>query len=186
MKRKVALLGDSIRLFGYGKVVPKLLKNEATVFQPKENCKFAKNMLRMLFDLKCDLAECEVIHFNCGLWDVANIVGDGELFSTDEEYLQNLLRIAKALLKITPNVIFATTTPVHPAHEHNKNEDIDRFNALAVPALTALGIRINDLHSLVAEDIEGNICEDKIHLTPLGAERCARQVADAIRAAWNE
>ena len=180
MKRKVALLGDSIRLFGYGKVVPKLLKGKAEVFQPKENCKFSKNLMRMIFDLDPDLKDCEVIHFNCGLWDVANIVGDGKLFSSDEEYVENVLRIAKMLLNITKKVIFATTTPVHPEYPHNKNEDIARFNALVVPKLQELGIRINDLNTLVAEDIEGNICEDKIHLTKLGAERCAKQVAALI------
>ena len=180
MKRKVALLGDSIRLFGYGRYVPALLKKEATVFQPKENCKFAKNTLRMLFDKKEELSGCKVIHFNCGQWDVSDVVGDGILFSTDEEYVENILRIAKALLKITPKVIFATTTPVHPAHPNNRNEDIDRFNALVVPKLTALGVRINDLHALVAEDVAGNICEDHIHLTDLGAKRCAEQVARVI------
>ncbi|MCR4726325.1 MAG: SGNH/GDSL hydrolase family protein [Clostridia bacterium] len=180
MEKKVALLGDSIRLYGYGRIVPKLLKGKAAVFQPKENCKFAKNLLRFLFDLKEDLKGCDVIHFNCGLWDVANIVGDGSLFSTDEEYAQNVLRIATALLKITPKVIFATTTPVNPAYPYNKNEDIDRFNALVVPKLQALGVQINDLHALVAEDVAGNICDDKIHLTELGAKRCAAQVARVI------
>ena len=180
MDKKVALLGDSIRLFGYGRIVPDLLKGKATVFQPQENCKFAKNLLRFLFDLREDLKDCEVIHFNCGLWDVANIVGDGLLFSTDEEYVQNVLRIAKALLRITPKVIFATTTPVHPDYPHNKNSDIARFNALVLPGLEALGVRINDLNALVAQDIEGNICDDKIHLSELGAERCAKQVAAMI------
>ena len=180
MKKKVALLGDSIRLFGYGRYVPSLLKKKATVFQPKENCKFAKNTLRGLFDWKDELKDCSVIHFNCGLWDVADIVGDGKLFSTDEEYVENILRIAQALKKITPNVIFATTTPVHPDHPNNSNEDIDRFNALVVPKLKEMGVKINDLHSLVAEDIAGNICDDLIHLTDAGAKRCAEQVAAAI------
>ena len=61
------------------------------------------------------------------------------------------------------------------------NKDIDRLNALIVPELQALGIRINDLHSLVAQDIEGNICHDDIHLSTLGAKRCAEQVANLIR-----
>lgn len=180
MKAKVALLGDSIRLFGYGPIVPKLLRKKAVVFQPKENCKFAKNTLRGLFDWKEDLKDCDVIHFNCGLWDVADIVGDGKLFSTDEEYAETILRIARALKKITPKVIFATTTPVHPDYPHNKNSDIDRFNALIVPRLLDLGIQINDLHSLVAQDIEGNICEDKIHLSEKGAALCAERVAQVI------
>ena len=186
MERKVALLGDSIRLYGYGRIVPALLQGKAEVFQPQENCKFAKNLLRMLFDLKSELKDCEVIHFNCGLWDVADIVGDGKLFSTDEEYAETVLRVATALLKITPKVIFATTTPVDPAYPYNKNEDINRFNALVVPCLRALGVRINDLNALIAEDIEGNICSDKIHLTEKGAERAAKQVAAFVGAALEE
>jgi len=180
MGRKVALLGDSIRLFGYGRIVPELLKGKAEVFQPQENCKFAKNMLRMLFDLKEELKDCEVIHFNCGLWDVTDIVGDGKLFSTDEEYSENVIRIAAALKKITSKVIFATTTPVHPDYEHNKNADIARFNALVLPKLQEMGVHINDLNALVSEDIEGNICDDKIHLSEKGAELCAHRVAAMI------
>ncbi|MBQ9370492.1 MAG: SGNH/GDSL hydrolase family protein [Clostridia bacterium] len=178
--KKAALLGDSIRLFGYGRIVPELLKGKATVFQPQENCKFAKNLMRMLFDLKDELKDADVIHFNCGLWDVADIVGDGRLFSLDEEYAENVLRIAAALKRITPKVIFATTTPVHPEYPHNDNADIARFNALVVPKLEAMGAKINDLNALIAEDIEGNICDDKIHLTEVGAERAARQVARMI------
>ena len=178
--KKVSLLGDSIRLFGYGPLVPDLLGEEYTVFQPQENCKFAKFTLRGMYDWKAELETSDVIHFNCGLWDVCDVVGDGKLFSSDEEYVENVLRIAKMLLNITKKVIFATTTPVHPEYPHNKNEDIARFNALVVPKLQELGIRINDLNTLVAEDIEGNICEDRIHLTKLGAERCAKQVAAVI------
>lgn len=184
--KKIALLGDSIRLFGYGRIVPELLAGKAEVFQPQENCKFAKNLLRMLFDLKEELRECEVIHFNCGLWDVANIVGDGKLFSTDEEYAGNVLRIAKALLKITPKVIFATTTPVHPEYPHNDNADIARFNSLVLPSLQALGVRINDLNALVAADIDGNLCEDRIHLSEKGARICAERVAAVVAAALDE
>ena len=180
MKRKVALLGDSIRQIGYGPIVPQLLGDGVEVFQPADNCRFAKYTLRGLFDWKDDLKDCEVIHWNCGLWDVCNIVGDEALFSTDEEYVDNIMRIAKALKQITPNIIFATTTPVHPSHPHNKNSDIERFNSLVVPKLKELGVKINDLHSLVAANIEDYICEDLIHLSPKGSELCANQVAKAI------
>ena len=38
---KVTLLGDSIRLIGYGKEVEKLLGDEFEVFQPEDNCRFS-------------------------------------------------------------------------------------------------------------------------------------------------
>lgn len=97
----------------------------------------------------------------------------------DVEYYY--LIIARLLKEITPNVIFATTTPVNPKHPHNKNSDIQRFNALVVPHLQAMGIQINDLHALVAEDIEGNICEDLIHLSAKGIELCSQQVVNEIK-----
>lgn len=34
---KITLLGDSIRLIGYGTVVPQLLGEEFEVFQPSDN-----------------------------------------------------------------------------------------------------------------------------------------------------
>ena len=166
--------------------MPALLGEDVTVFQPQENCRFAKYTLRGMYDWKAELETSDVIHFNCGIWDAGDVVGDGQLFSSDEEYVENILRIAKRLLSFTPKVIFATTTPVNPAYVSVDNKDVDRFNALVVPKLRALGVEINDLHALVAEDIEGNICEDKLHLSPLGAKRCAEQVAKIIRARLDE
>lgn len=47
---KVTLLGDSIRQIGYGTKVPELLGNSFEVFQPNDNCRFIKYILRGLFD----------------------------------------------------------------------------------------------------------------------------------------
>ncbi|MBQ8395082.1 MAG: SGNH/GDSL hydrolase family protein [Clostridia bacterium] len=181
MKKKVALLGDSIRMIGYGTKVPEMLGEAYEVFQPEENCRFVKYTLRMLFDYKEQLKDCEVIHWNNGLWDVSNLYDDGKLFSTDEEYVENMLRVARELKKITPNLIFATTTPVHPEYPYNDNADIARFNSLVVPRLQEMGFKINDLHAVVAADIEKNICEDQIHLSEAGALACAEKVVAAIK-----
>ena len=180
MKRKVALLGDSIRLMGYGQLTTELLGENVEVFSPEDNCRFAKYLLRGIFEWRDILKDCEVIHWNCGLWDVCSILGDDMLFTSDEEYVENIMRIATLLKKITPNVIFATTTPVRENHPHNKNSDIERFNVLVVPKLKELGVQINDLYAIVADDIQGNICDDLIHLSPKGIELCAKQVAEMI------
>ncbi len=181
--KKVVLLGDSIRLIGYGPLVPALLGPEYTVYQPEDNCRFVKYTLRCLFDLRSELSGADVIHWNNGLWDVStNLFDDGGRSFTDEdEYVSNMLRVAGELLKITPNVIFATTTPVHPDYPYNSTDRICRYNALLVPQLQALGVRINDLHTTVAANIPAYICDDLIHLSPAGAEVCAEQVAQAIR-----
>ena len=177
---KVTLIGDSIRQSGYGKVVPKLLGEDVEVFQPSDNCRFAKYTLRGLFDWEKDMRGSRIIHFNCGLWDVCNILGDGKLFTSDEEYVDNMLRIADILLNRYEKVIFATTTPVSLKNIYNKNEDIKRFNDILVPKLQEKGVIINDLYSTVIADLDRFICDDTIHLSEDGIEACSKQVADII------
>lgn len=181
--KKVVLLGDSIRLIGYGTKVPELLGNDYQVWQSEDNCRFVKYTLRCLFDWREDIKDADIIHWNNGLWDTSTGLFDdgGQPFTAEEEYVENMLRVARELKKITPNVIFATTTPVHPEYSYNSNEVIDRYNAVIVPKLQEMGFRINDLHTLVQKDIPRYICEDQIHLSPEGAQLCAEQVVRMIK-----
>jgi lysophospholipase L1-like esterase len=177
---KVGLLGDSIRQIGYGPLVGKYLGENYVVFQNGDNDRFARYTLRVLFDAREELASCDIIHFNCGLWDVSDLFGDG-IFTNPSEYQETIFRIAKLLKRITPNVIFATTTPVREGNPYDQNSTIERYNALVVPGLKKMGVAINDLHALIAQDIPGNIREtDLLHLTPKGAELAAEAVAQAI------
>ncbi len=177
---KVTLLGDSIRMAGYGPLVPELLGDSFEVFQPDDNCRFAKYTLRGLFDWEKQMAGSQIIHWNNGLWDFCNLFGDGP-FSSEEEYKTNMLRIADLLLARYDKVIFATTTPVTERNPYDKNPVIQRYNSLIVPLLVEKGIIINDLHSTVSQDIDRYIRQDdNIHLTEDGAAVCAKQVADCI------
>ncbi len=182
MKTKIALLGDSIRLCGYGAPIVGMFP-ECEVVQPDDNCRFAKYTFRMLFDWAETIKGSRVIHWNNGLWDVCDLFGDGT-FSTVDEYVENMVRMAKQLKKIAPHVIFATTTPVRDDNPYNRNEDIMAFNAAVVPALQKEGIVINDLFGLLYEKRNEYIsAEDRIHLTKAGTEVCAQQVAAYIREA---
>ena len=134
----------------------------------------------MLFDFKDDLKDCEVIHWNNGLWDCTELFDDGT-FTSEEEYVADMVRIAKLLLKITPNVIFATTTPTKPTYLYTHNSQIDRFNQIVVPELEKLGVKINDLNSLLKGKEDEMICEDEIHLSAKGIEICAAAVVNAIK-----
>ena len=180
--KKVTLLGDSIRMIGYGKTVAEaLIKDGAEVFQPEGNCMFSKYTLRMLFDYKEQIAGSDVIHWNNGLWDVSDLFGDGQ-FTPTEEYCENMLRIADVLLKITPNVIFATTTPVRNNYPYQTAEDIKRLNDAIVPLIKAKNIAINDLYGLVYPVKEEVIRDDDlIHLNDKGIELCSKQVIDSIK-----
>ena len=181
MKKKVVLLGDSIRLWGYGTKVPDMLGEDYEVCQPEDNCRYVKYTLRGLFDWQDIIKDADIIHWNNGLWDCTEIFEDG-LFTSEEEYIENMLRVATLLQKITPNVIFATTTPVWDEFEWTHNDKIERFNEIIVPKLKEIGIKINDLHALVSKDVHKYIKEcDKIHLSDEGVELCAEAVCKAIK-----
>ena len=181
---KITLLGDSIRL-QYQDRVAELLGGDFEVFGPSENCRFAKYTLRGLFDWEKKMSGSRIVHWNNGLWDICNLFGDG-LFSSEQEYIDNMLRIADILLSRYDKVIFATMTPVTERNKYNKNVDIERYNALAVDALSKKGVIINDLYSLVAADIDRYISSDEIHLSNEGIELCAKQVANVILDAAKE
>jgi hypothetical protein len=181
--KKVVLLGDSIRMVGYGPLVPAMLGGEYTVYQPEDNCRFVKYTLRGLFEWRDEIAGADIIHWNNGLWDTSTGLFDdgGKPFTCEEEYVSNMLRVAQELKKIAPRVIFATTTPVRPDYEYNDNGVINRYNAVLVPLLRDMGLEINDLHALVEPHISEYIREDdKLHLTEAGAKACAEQVVKAI------
>ncbi|MBR2337223.1 MAG: SGNH/GDSL hydrolase family protein [Clostridia bacterium] len=180
MKKKVALLGDSIRINGYGTKVPNMLGDGYEVFQPLDNCRWAQYTFRMLYDYKEDLKDCDVIHWNNGLWDCAEPFDDGTFTSIDD-YVKAMVRVAKLLLEITPNVIFATTTPTKPTHRHIRSNQIDKFNQAIVPVLKSMGIKINDLNSLLKNNEDIYICEDEVHLSEEGIMICADAVCKAIK-----
>ncbi len=177
---KVVLLGDSIRM-NYGELTAKKLGEGYSVWQPEDNCRFVKYTQRGVFyDWREFICGSDVIHFNCGLWDTCDLVGDGS-FSDLGEYTTQLVRTAKELQRISKKVIFATTTPVRPGQEHNNNERIMEFNRSAVAAMQEIGVAINDLWTPVYADLEGCIrADDLIHLTDKGIDVCSDLVAGII------
>ena len=180
--KKVVLLGDSIRLIGYGARAAELLGPDYDVWQPDDNCRFAAYTLRMLFDYAEQMKGADVIHWNNGLWDVCDLFGDGA-FTPLEDYVRLLARIAAILKTYSKKVIFATTTTPAPemwGHDLNR---LKTYNAAAVATLQEMGVIINDLFTPVAADIPTMIAEDHLHLSEAGIEVCAAQVADCIRKA---
>lgn len=179
-KKKVVLLGDSIRLIGYGTRVPELLGGEYEVWQPGDNCRFAQYCLRLIFDEAANIDGSDIIHFNSGLWDMNDLFGDGP-FTPIDIYVEEMVRMAKILMPKCRRLIFATSTPTRPENPHHDNGRIKEYNDATVRALQPLGVEINDLYPLIAADIEGYIrADDMIHLTDAGIEVAAKKVKESI------
>ncbi|MBQ7343377.1 MAG: hypothetical protein IJW53_01280 [Clostridia bacterium] len=178
--KKVVLIGDSIREIGYGNPVAERLSDEFEVWQPNDNCRYAKYTLHGLWDWQEDLRNVDIIHWNNGLWDVSDLFGDGA-FTPLDEYLQIMLRIARLFKQRASTVIFATTTPVRPENTLNENEVIKAYNDALVPRLKEMGVVINDLYTPLAEDLYRFICDDTIHLSEDGIAVATDLVEDVIR-----
>lgn len=178
--KKVVLIGDSIRLNGYGTVLKDYLPEDVELYQSEDNGKFSYYTFRRVFDDRENIIGADVIHWNNGLWDTAIIYDYKEPFTPLKLYLSIMSKIADNLLKYGKKVIFSTTTPVKQNHEHNMNNIIDKYNKAVVKMLKKKGVIINDLHEVIAKDIDNYIKEDKIHLTDLGIKVAAESVSKVI------
>lgn len=177
---KVVLLGDSIRQIGYGNKVAENLRDTMEVWQPADNCRFAQYTLRGLFDWAGNIKDADIVHWNNGHWDLCDLFGEGS-FTELDVYVRTMVRIAEILKKQgVKKIIFATTTPVRKENTHNSDEAIRRFNQAVVPALSAMGVEINDLYTPLSADIPRYIGDDLIHLTDEGIDLCADAVTKAI------
>ena len=178
--KKVVLIGDSIRLIGYGKPVAERLSDEFEVWQPDDNCRFAQYTLRGIWDWQDGIKGADIIHWNNGLWDICHLFSDGE-FTPINEYIDTMLRLARLFKQRASTVIFSTTTPVRPENVHNKNEVIAAYNEAIVPKLKEMGVVINDLYTPISEDVYKYICDDTIHLSEDGIALATDMVEAVIR-----
>ena len=183
---KIVLFGDSQRqtFCGYGKRVEEVLRSEGhEVFQPEDNSRFSKYLLRQIKDFRKEIQDADIVHFNAGHWDVGVMFkSDNEPFTSLDEYIANLRRIVAELKTITPHLIFATTSPVRRGHADETNEMIEKYNAAAVKLMNELGVRINDMYSVVLPRLEECIKgePDCVHQTEKGKIVQANQVLKVI------
>ncbi|HET6576414.1 MAG TPA: GDSL-type esterase/lipase family protein [Fimbriiglobus sp.] len=184
---RVLLMGDSIRI-GYAPLVAKKLAGVAVVVSVKANGGDTANTLKNLDRWLAD-ARPDVVHFNNGLHDL-KLDKKAKTYQVPlGQYEANLTAIAERLRKVTPHVVFATTTPIlDDRHATRKaafdrlDADVRRYNAAATRAMLALGVPVHDLYRIVAENGPAKLLgKDGTHYTPAGYERLADAVADSIK-----
>lgn len=157
--KKIILIGDSIRM-GYDKYVKEALGGVAEVYYPSDNCRFAEYVLRYAHEWKKNGQwpdDVDLVHWNAGLWDCAELFDDGPLTSYDY-YAEAIARIDKRLRMLFPKakMVFATSTAVSERLYGNSKEFkrhnaiIEKFNETALGALENTDTVIDDLWSLTA------------------------------------
>ena len=121
-----------------------------------------------------------------GIHDSGHNPGRSPVQIPIDMYRANLEFILDRLTVLTPNVIWATSTPVHPNRPFRDNEwswyneEIVHYNSVARELMDSRGIPINDLYTLVWDNVSEFLSEDQLHLSGTGQKTCARAVADYV------
>lgn len=172
----------------YEPLVCQKLSGRAEVVGPKENCQFSLYTLVSVARWVEDLGKPEIIHWNNGLHDCGHCPGRRPIQMPLWVYIGNLEFILEELRNITPHVIWATSTPVHPERPFKtdawswRNDEIDRHTEIANELMSRCDAPINDLHGLVSDIAEEYLSEDQVHLNEAGQEACAKAVLGEINA----
>lgn len=182
---RVLLLGDSIRM-SYQPHVARLLKGKADVVGPADNCQYSLYTLSSLNRWVGELGKPDAVHWNNGIHDAGHNPGRCPVQMPIEWYRANLGFILDQLTALTPKVVWASSTPVHPDRPMRdsgwswRNEEIDQYNRAACTLMETRGIPINDLHALVWNNVGDFLSGDQLHLSDAGQQACAQAVADRV------
>lgn len=156
-KKNIFLIGDSIRE-GYCHTVKEELLNVANVFfinDNNRNTQFLITNLKSYSTMFNCPALVDIVHFNCGHWDIAHWDGSEFSLTSINEYIKNLETIIELIKKLFINakIVFATTTPMNPSGEVGinirTNNEIDEYNFAAKQVCDKNKILLNDINAYV-------------------------------------
>lgn len=180
----IFLIGDSIRK-GYCKTVKAELEDKAEVFFVDDNCRSTQYVIfsiRKWAHMFSDPGKVNIVHFNCGHWDIAHFSGCAECLTGESEYEKNIGKIIYLIRTLFPNakIIFATTTPMNPNGKvgvnPRSNAEVERYNEIAAAVCRAEGVEIDDIHAFT-RDWGEEYFKDYCHLTPEAFAEVGREVA---------
>lgn len=188
-KKNVLLIGDSIRE-GYCSYVKESLADIASVFYPNENCKSTHYVAYSLYRWAEDWFDApervDLVHFNCGHWDIAHWCGCEQSLTSEEEYGRNIAMIFTLIKKyfVNAKIVFATTTPMNPNGTMGRNvrttDEIIRYNSIAVKVSKEAGIPINDLYGFTC-NWDSSYYKDYCHYTEKASKELGYEVARRLR-----
>ena len=187
-KKNIFLIGDSIRI-GYCDTVKKLLADSAEVFYVDENCRSTQYVicsLQFWANMFSNPNLVDIVHFNCGHWDVAHWYGGKLPLTSSDEYKRNIKIIIEMLRKLFPNakIIFATTTAMNPdgtiGENPRTNSEIGHYNDIAKSVSLENDVAINDLFE-VTKDWQSENYADYCHFTTESFANLGKAVAEKLK-----
>jgi len=190
MKKRILLLGDSIRM-GYDDFVKEMMPDYEIIYDSEDNSRFSSYTLWQFNQLYKKYGSFDMVHFNSGYWDLNPECPNGESTVPIEDYIRNLKRLIEQIKYIGAIPVFATITPVDN-DEYLKgnipynNDLVDKYNNAALKLMKEENVIVNDLYSLLDDKKDKYKCSDKLHLTTMGYMKCAKQIKQIIESIFKE
>jgi acyl-CoA thioesterase-1 len=177
---RVLLIGDSVSI-GYTQGVRDHLAGKANVQRAPTNCGSSARIITNMDEWNLG-SHWDVIHFNCGLWDIEDLP-DGSRLVPIDEYEQNLREIVTRLKATGATLVWANTTPAPPANSGLawNNTNVLAYNEVAHRVMQEMGVAEDDLYDFVTSSGPGLQIPGDIHFTPLGYQALAGKVASSIQ-----
>ena len=182
---RVLLIGDSISI-GYTLPVRALLRGQANVHRPSDNCSSTGYGLTKLAQW-LGTGKWDVIHLNFGLHD-AKLPPRGTRHAPPEVYERNLRQLVERMKATGAKLVWVTTTPVPDGGNlapDRKFGAIATYNAIAARVMAENGIASNDLNAVIAPHVEKVGRPNDVHFNEEGyallAQRVAREVSTQLR-----
>lgn len=174
---RVLLIGNSITR-QYFKEVELQLNGKAFVARLSTSKSFGDPGLLREVALVMKYEKFDVVHFNNGMhgWGY-----------TEEEYSNAFPEFLQTIRRYAPDakLIWANTTPVRDAKDmkvfDDRNSRVIERNRRINNYLKNTDIKVNDLYSLMVNNIAFYGEKDGVHPAPLGVKALATQVSDEIK-----
>lgn len=187
------VIGDSICISGYSEPLKEVLKGKVDV---KIGAALSSKITLTQIDstLKAHLGDgkADVIHFNCGLWDMCIISYDettgnfyndtlkGQRMVDPATYEKNLRELVRILKGRTDKLIWGSITPIPDPGPGRHRGDEYLYNKIAEVVMTENGVLIDDLYSSMLPHLKVYGIPSDVHFNKDGQVFMAKQVADSI------
>jgi lysophospholipase L1-like esterase len=187
------VIGDSICISGYAEPLKEMLKGKVDV---KIGAALSSKITLTQIDgtLKAHLGEgkADVIHFNCGLWDMCIVSYDeatgnfyndtlkGQRMVDPATYEKNLRELVRILKGRTDKLIWGTITPIPDPGPGRHSGDEYLYNKIAEDVMKENGVMIDDLYSFILPHLKAYGIPSDVHFNNEGKKFMAKRVADTI------
>ncbi|MFW6309315.1 MAG: SGNH/GDSL hydrolase family protein, partial [bacterium] len=181
---QILLLGDSIT-GGYSDYVKEYLKDKAEVYSISREDATTEIALENLQSW-LEINDWDVIYFNWGLEDLKRTIEDkadstGKRQVSPEEFKDNLNEIVRRLKETESKLFWSTITPItEDIAGWVRGEEVE-YNKIANEIMDKNEIYINDIHSVIKDQLDEVQKNKSVYFTEKGYEILGKQVGEAIQ-----